>query len=139
MNEEIQNILDEWGAETVAAIQAVLVDRGNVATGALRRSIEYKLGGNFVQFTMADYGVYVEKGTKPHWAPIAPFKKWAKARGLSEKRAYATRGAIAKFGTKPHPFFTTIIEREIAKLAPKLEQSIIQYFGDRIELLNNQP
>ena len=69
MNEEIKAIFDEWGRETVIAIQAMLTAQRNVATGNLRASIRYQLGENFIQFTMNEYGKFVDEGTRPHWAP----------------------------------------------------------------------
>ena len=140
MNEELKKILEEWGQDTVIAMQAVLTAQKNVATGNLRRSIQYIVGENFVQFTMDEaYGQYVDEGTKPHWVPIAPLKRWASAKGLPKSAAFAARAAIKRRGTTPKRFFTTVIEKEIARLVPQLEQSIVQYFGDRIELLNSQP
>lgn len=140
MNEELKKILDEWGRETVIAMQAILTAQRNVATGNLRNSIKYKLGADFIQFTMAEYGDIVDKGRTPGWwAPIAPLKKWASAKGLPVSAAFTARAAIKKRGLKPKKFFTTIIEREIAELLPKLDTAIIRYIDDRIEIIQNQP
>jgi hypothetical protein len=138
MNEEIKKIFDEWGKDTVIAIQALLTAQRNVATGNLRRSIKYVLGENFIQFTMAEYGKYVDEGTRPHWAPIAPFKKWASAKGLKPSVAYAVRASIAKKGTKAHRFFQVAIEKEIANLLPQLDEGFIRFLDNRITLLNNE-
>lgn len=138
MNDEIKQIFEKWGTDTVIAMQAILTAQRNVATGNLRESIRFHLGDNFIQFTMEEYGKYVDQGTKPHWAPIAPFLRWASAKGLPKKAAYAVRASIAKKGTKPHRFFTTILEREIDKLVPQLDEGFIRYLGDRIELLNRE-
>ena len=128
MNEEIKTIFDEWGAETVIAIQAMLTAQRNVATGNLRASIKYQLGENFIQFTMNEYGKFVDEGTRPHWAPIAPFKTWARIKGLDKNAPYAIRASIAKKGTKPHRFYTTVIESQIDKLMPKLDKRLTQLF-----------
>lgn len=145
MNEEIQNIFDEWGRDTVLAIQATLVAQKNIASRTLLDSIEYSLGSDFVQFTMAEYGHYVDVGSKPHWAPIAPFKTWARLKRLPPSAAFAIRASIAgkalggsgKGGTKPHRFFDQVIQREIANLLPKLDQGFIDYLDGRISLLND--
>jgi hypothetical protein len=47
-----------------------------------------------------DYVDYVEWGTGPHWAPIAPLKLWALRKFGDERIAYRVRAAIAKHGTK---------------------------------------
>lgn len=133
---DINDILNKWGADTVLAIQAILVSNNNVATAALKRSIKYELGEDFVKFTMEEYGKYLETGTRPHWAPIKPFKVWASAKGLPEVVAYKVRASIAKKGTKPHPFFAITIQKEIEKLAPNLEKAFIRYMGDRIKIIS---
>ena len=138
MEEDIKKIFDDWGKDTVLAIQALLTAQRNVATGNLRRSIKYVLGENFIQFTMDEYGKYVDEGTKPHWAPISPFKKWASAKGLKPSVAYAVRASIAKKGTKPHRFFQVTIEKELERLLPKLDEGFIRFLDNRITLLNEQ-
>lgn len=140
MNEEIKSILNRWGADTVVAMQAILTAQRNVATGNLRNSIKYKLGADFIEFTMSEYGKIVDEGRSPGWyAPIAPLKKWATAKGLPVAAAYTARAAIKKRGLRPKRFFTTVIEQEIAELVPLLETSIVQFFGDRIKIINDQP
>jgi len=49
----------------------------------------------------AGYGVMVERGTKPHWPPIAPLRAWARRHGVSP---YAVQRAIARRGTRARPF-----------------------------------
>lgn len=47
-----------------------------------------------------NYIVPLERGSKPHWAPIGPLKLWARRILGDEGLAYAVRAAIAKRGTK---------------------------------------
>jgi hypothetical protein len=42
----------------------------------------------------------LEKGSRPHWAPIAPLKIWARRVLGDEGLAFAVRAAIARRGTK---------------------------------------
>ncbi len=137
MDEKLKELLELWGQDTVTAIQATLVAQRNIASRTLLDSIEYTVGDGFVQFTMAEYGHYVDVGTKPHWAPIAPFKTWARLKRLPPSAAFAVRASIAKKGTKPHRFFDQVIQREIANLLPKLDKGFIEYLDGRISLLNN--
>lgn len=137
MDEKLKELLELWGQDTVIAIQATLVAQRNIASRTLLDSIEYTVGDGFVQFTMAEYGHYVDVGTKPHWAPIAPFKTWARLKRLPPSAAFAVRASIAKKGTKPHRFFDQVIQREIANLLPKLDKGFIEYLDGRISLLNN--
>ena len=70
------------------------------------------------------YWPYVETGTRPHWPPIDPLIRWVRSKKIDvsflqvrkttkRKRsklkaqisfAYMVQAAIAKRGTKPHPF-----------------------------------
>lgn len=47
----------------------------------------------------------LEFGSRPHWAPIAPLKLWAKRILGDESAAWAVRAAIAKRGTRPRRMF----------------------------------
>jgi len=104
-----------------------------VDTGDLRESIE-----NVVRTTDKDitgivgasqpYAAHVEFGTRPHWIPLkdpqksAAFRKWCKKRGLNP---YAVARAIAKKGTKPHPYLIPAFEQ--------LKQRVINSFKLLIE------
>jgi hypothetical protein len=138
MTEEIKKIFDTWGQDTVIAIQATLTAQRSVATAQLRASIKYALGEDFVQFTMLEYGQYLETGTRPHWVPIGPLKRWATIKGMSKSAPYAIRASIKKKGTRAHPFFSSVIEREIERLLPQLDQGFIKYLDGRITLLQEQ-
>ena len=104
-----------------------------VDTGDLRESIE-----NIVRTTDKDitgivgasqpYAAHVEFGTRPHWIPLkdeeksAAFRKWCKKRGLNP---YLVARAIAKKGTKPHPYLIPAFEQ--------LKQRVINSFKLLIE------
>lgn len=83
------------------------------ATGGLKRSISTQvderrlIGVVGLDFPGSVYGVYVEKGSKPHWVPIAALKRWADQRGISP---YAVQKSIARKGTKAHPFMRPAYE-----------------------------
>lgn len=84
--------------------------RTPVNTGALANSISWNdnysaFGGHATSmsgsvFTPLQYGVSVEYGTAPHWAPIMPLKLWAKRVLGDEGAAYAIQKAIARRGTR---------------------------------------
>lgn len=98
-----------------------------VDTGALRRSIRDvtratdKSVTGIVGTTMP-YGAGVEFGTKPHWPPPGALDKWARKRGLNP---YLVARAIAKKGTKPHPYMIPAFR--------ELKDKIIQSFKRIIE------
>jgi hypothetical protein len=56
------------------------------------------------------YGVYMEFGTSPHWAPIQPLKEWAQRHSKDVGFAYALRQKIKNEGVDAHPFFRPALE-----------------------------
>ena len=49
----------------------------------------------------ARYGLYVERGTRPHWPPRAPLEGWARRHGSP---VFVVQRAIARKGTRARPF-----------------------------------
>lgn len=78
------------------------------ATGRARGSIQPSLDevrGRVTTFrgtvmSAAPHILPLEHGSKPHWAPIKPLKRWAKTKVGNESFAYAVQWAIARRGTK---------------------------------------
>lgn len=141
MNEELNKLLTQWGDETVKLLQARLELNDSVATGDLKNSIDYNIGEDFIQFNMKKYGVYVDAGSKPHWIPIAPLKIWAKAKGLPPKMAYAVRWNLHINPTKPHPFFSTVLEKRINELVKDdgiLKEFFINMLNEKFSLLSSE-
>ena len=56
------------------------------------------------------YARPVEFGARPHWAPIAPLKLWAKRVWKDERKGYALQQAIARRGTRAQPYFMPAVE-----------------------------
>lgn len=62
----------------------------------------------------APHAKAVEVGSRPHWAPIAPLKKWCELKGMGPGAAYAVQRKIARDGTRPTWFMARtvpIVER----------------------------
>lgn len=80
-----------------------------VDMGFLKNSIvvlpNTKLSDVYIIYCGAEYGLFIEYGTSPHWVPIKPLIEWAKRHGGDDNFGYALRGKIAKEGTNAHPFF----------------------------------
>ena len=79
----------------------------------------------------APHAQAVERGSRPHWAPIAPLLKWVglvfKGLPVRDRKnlAYAIQAHIAKKGTKPHWYMRSsqrqilrILDREIRRAVP---------------------
>ena len=145
MNEELKKALDLWGKETVAKIIQSIERGGLVSSGVLRRSIIYQIGEDNIQFLMADYGKFFDqpgdapKFNKSHRGALAfHLKDWSNKKGLNR---WAVATAIVKRGglkKKPIGFFSQVIEREIEKLTPYIDEAVLQYIDNRIEILNRE-
>jgi hypothetical protein len=70
------------------------------------------------------YIVPLEKGSRPHWAPIGPLKLWALRKLGDEGLAYAVRAAIAKRGTKPANMFKDAMAASKGKLERILKDGV---------------
>lgn len=149
-DDEIKKVLDKWGEDTVLAIQEILVSNDKIASQQLVNSIKFFVGDDFIKFTMAEYGKYIDitaenpaPRTTPHWTPIAPLKQWARLKGYPEKAAYQARWAIHKRGSKRLSFFQNTIQNEVQKLLPQLDDAVLQFFTSRmrtvIVALESQP
>lgn len=72
--------------------------------GSLARSVNSELTIAPPNFVLrigptAPHAQIVRTGTRPHWAPIAPLKEWAKWKLGDENAAYAIQRSIAYYGT----------------------------------------
>jgi HK97 gp10 family phage protein len=118
----VLNALEKSNSHLVSALKTAvtvvtLAAKNTVpvgATGELRRSIgsdidERSLIGIVgLDFPGRNYGIYVEKGTRPHMPPIGALDRWANQRGLNP---YAVAKSIARKGTKAQPFMKPAYEK----------------------------
>jgi hypothetical protein len=61
----------------------------------------------------ARYGLYVERGTRPHWPPRAPLEGWARRHGIP---VFVVQRAIARKGTRPRPFLLPAFRKNAAAI-----------------------
>lgn len=95
------------------------VDRGTLKRGiafsvdTVRPSVyEMVLG---VEGEAKKYGIFVERGTRPHFPPIAAVADWARRHGIKPflvARAIARHGTIKRFG-RPGPKGALMFERTL--------------------------
>jgi len=90
-------------------------------TGYLRNSITsevrreaYKIMG--ITGTNIKYAIFVHQGTRPHWPPVRPIKRWViRKLGIRGKDVpkvtFLVRRKISKVGTKPKPFFSFVFKQ----------------------------
>lgn len=63
-----------------------------------------------------NYILPLEQGSRPHWAPIAPLKLWARRKFGNERIAYAVQHTIARVGTKGAFMFKNAREQKEAEV-----------------------
>lgn len=73
-------------------------------TGALEKSVRVVIEVSPKRFSLevgptAEHRYWVAMGTRPHWAPIAPLRRWCAMKLGDENAAWAVQRSIAKFGT----------------------------------------
>ena len=153
---EVIKYLNKYGKQVVAeqktrltsnAVRGTNYPKPGFAKGKLFKSLTYELDETelAISFVMEDYGMYVDKGVKPHPEYLQPrkkksakkskfieaLKKWCKVKGLPEGMAFPIRRNIWKFGIKPTNFFTIPIKRTQKQFEAGLEKAMV------IDLDNN--
>jgi hypothetical protein len=74
-----------------------------------------------IDFSMPDYGEFVDKGRRPgKQPPISAIKPWLQIKGIPEKFAFPIARNIGKKGIKAVPFFGTTIDSKIQELTSQL-------------------
>lgn len=94
--------------------------KGSVQTNVKRQGlrVEMQVGPD------APHVPYVQRGTRPHWAPIKPLKAWAKRKLGDAQLGYAVQHKIAREGTDPQDFLTGPM-RMLRREAPRRLESAI--------------
>lgn len=117
-------------------------------TGKLERSFVSVIdsqGPSVKVYPTAGHAMYVRMGTRPHWAPIGPLKRWAKWKLGDEDLAYPVQRSIATHGTsvwqlrkrgvKANPWpirvvargdFRTAIEATSKRIGQKLVAMVVE-------------
>ena len=100
----------------------------NSITSEVRREAERIMG---ITGTNTKYAIFVHQGTRPHWPPIQPIKRWViRKLGISGKDVpkviFLVRRKIAEKGTPAKPFFTFVFKQ--------YQNRIAQTVADRLKM-----
>ena len=94
--------------KSLSYIEAMAKLKCPVDRGRLRSSFKQEIVGLRGKLEVgAKYGIFVEKGTRPHTPPFKAIERWARRKGLP---AGAVWMSIRMKGTKAHPFFEPAIK-----------------------------
>lgn len=72
---DLKKSIKKFAEDTKQKIKDEIVRTDTIDTGDLLRSIDYYQAGNFVQFSMLDYGKYTDQGTRYIQPPREFFNK----------------------------------------------------------------
>lgn len=123
---ETRKVLESYGDETLNTMRNILISNKKLASGDLIESLSYQIvyDGEMldIEFSMVDYGIYVDKGRKPgKFPPIASIRNWAAQKGIDQKFVFPIARKIANFGIAPTPFYESSILSGKDKLLRDLE------------------
>jgi len=122
--ERLQSGLRSAAAATPATMRAAMVEATLIVEGEARRlaprdtgrlqgSISSRISGSGASIVgevgpSVAYGLYVERGTRPHWPPTAALGGWARRHGISP---FAVARGISRRGTRAQPFMAPGLEK----------------------------
>ena len=96
-------------SQSAYAVEFSAKELAPVDTGHMRDEIVTRLGPvRAIVISPVVYSPYVEFGTRPHFPPPGALQPWARRHGIS---AFALARAIARRGTKAHPFMRPALEK----------------------------
>lgn len=140
----------KYGEQVIKEMQTRLKGNDKYASGklynSLKLSVKEDLNGVLLEFRMADYGEFVDKGVNGYQRSVGSkfkfknkngkgtgkkskfiesLKKWCRIKGLPEGAAYPIRKNIWKYGIKPTQFFTIPTTRRQKQLEKGIEDNMI--------------
>jgi len=144
---KLKALLDRYGKEVVKEIQTTLIQNKKVATGSLVKSFKYQVveKNNILDLkisTDSSYALIIDKGKKASnkQAPVEPFLKWIKAKGLSKGAqrdlsfAYALSKKVNKKSVKGLNFMAKSLNKVKSKLSKEISQQLKQSAQEAVYL-----
>ena len=136
----LQAVMERYGETWAALYKRNMEESGRPASGALADSIatEVKVDDRSigVEVSLLEYWKYIEHGTRPHWAPIAPLKEWVRVKPLlprpmangklptPDQLAYMVRWKIHEEGTEGKDDFSRALQETWAQFAQEVADAV---------------
>ena len=136
----LREVLERYGETAVALYRQNLTESGRPASGALGDSLRtVVVAGDTeiaVDLSLLEYYKYIEHGTKPHWAPIAPLKEWVQVKKLLPRPlpngklptptqlAYMVQHKIAQEGTQGKDDLGRALQETWERMAQDISDAI---------------
>lgn len=110
-------VYSELNLRTLGSLVGYLMRQKMAAkkyTGQMERSVSSEVTAGYqprlVTGPTARHAPFVRFGTRPHWAPIAPLKRWAAWKLGDARLGYAVQAAIARRGTAGFDYVTMTVQ-----------------------------
>lgn len=122
----VRTAMDKSTRHIKSEVQNKIVSEGIPYTGQLQQSVYAKVLGDTKGevYVGAKHGIFVEKGTKPHWPPREPIEKWARIKLGQPGLGFVISRKIAQVGTKAHAYFAPAVEKSVSYVNKTFEKTI---------------
>ena len=126
-----KKLLHELGWFAKRTAQTKITEVGAVDLDELRSGIHFrtKAKNKSIETVVKpsekadEYAIFVEEGTKPHWAPRDALQGWADRHGIP---VFLVQRKIAQDGTEPRYFWRDTIE----KVEPEADKRISKFVNE---------
>ena len=120
IKERVQDNITNQGIHAAVNTPA-MVDTVHTKTSSYRGEV----------FVGAEYGIFVEKGTRPHFPPVEALTgkeemldRWARIKLRAPGAGFVIARKIARVGTKANPFFAPAVEKSVSYVNKTFEKTI---------------
>lgn len=144
-------VLDRYAERFIALYRENLEYAGRNASRALSDSLSYEVRTEArtigVDISLLDYWEYIEHGTAPHWAPIAPLREWVRVKNIAPRPlangklptvnqlAHMVQWKIAQEGTEGKPNFQGALDAAWAEFEDAIGEAISADIGENIDVV----
>jgi hypothetical protein len=122
----MQQAMDRSTREVKKNVRQEITDKKISNQGELRKSVNVYESTPFrgVVAVGEKYGLYVEKGTRPHRPPVGPLERWAKTKLQQSGLGFVIARKIAREGTKANPFVKPAYKKSIRFVQDQFKEAI---------------
>lgn len=117
-------------------VQDTITDEKITFQGGLQQSVHGRVISDFKGevYVGKNYGIFVEKGTRPHWPPPEPIERWAAIKLGQPGIGFLIQRKIARKGTKAHPYFLPSVEKSIPRVGEifaQVPEVLVKYMAGK--------
>lgn len=140
----VEEVLNRYGQDLVQAMKDALHAKDAYASGQLESMMDYDVeptaDGYTLYLVAPDYLKWLDQGTRPHWAPIEPLKRWVWAKGIVpeerngklptvEQLPYMVQHGIAVNGTEGIHQVNAVADMVFDRWEKELQEAMLDDLG----------